>query len=196
MSADQLLPDSQPLTLSGDVQHIIELARPLEALANQAGIYNVFDDGGYRTLLLITMFDLKKPPGRLGDDATAADGRTFELKTINLINTKGEERTTYPGITTEHTLRQENINRYRKTSSWLIGVFKGNIPLDVWEVESSKLEPYYSLWETRIAHAPNHEINNPKIPFAFIASVGRCHTVKSSEGIPRLKVGRLKPLPM
>ena len=121
------------LSLSKTVKHIIKLAAPLEKVANKAGIFNVFDDGGYRTLLLITMFKLTKPPGRLGDDATAEDGRTIEIKTINLINTKGETRKNFPGVTTEHTLRLANIKRYRATSLWLIGVFKGNQPLDVWE---------------------------------------------------------------
>ncbi len=181
------------LKLTGAVQHIIELAAPLEAEANQKGIFNVFDDGGYRTLLMLTMFDLTKPPGRLGDDAVDRHGHRFELKTINLINTRGELKKSYPGVTTEHTLRQRNVDRYRACSAWLIGTFKGNQPLDIWVVASKVLEPYYRHWEQQIAAAPNSEINNPKIPMAFVAASGICHEVPGSEGVPRPKTGRFKP---
>lgn len=181
------------LTLTGKVQHLIDLATPLEVQANRLGIYNVFDDGGYRTLLLLTMFGLTKAaPGRLGDDAIDRHGHRFELKTINLINTKGELKTSYPGVTTEHTLRQENLERYRACDAWLIGVFKGNQPLDVWVLPSAKLEPFYMAWEEKIARAPNHELNNPKIPMGFVAVEGVCHKVPGSETVPRPRSGRFK----
>jgi hypothetical protein len=178
------------LKITGEVRHLIKLAAPLEKQANALGIYNVFDDGGFRTLLMLTMFGLQKPPGRLGDDANDKHGHKYELKTINLINTKGELRTSYPGVTTEHTLRQENIDRYRACDAWLIGVFKGNRPLDIWVVQSRSLEPYYQLWETKIAAAPNSELNNPKIPMGFVADVGTCHKVPGSEDLLRPPTGR------
>ncbi len=190
----RVIPQATKLKLTGKVQHLIELAAPLEVAANAGGIYNVFDDGGYRTLLMLTMFGLTKPPGRLGDDARDRHGHTFELKTINLVNTKGELRNTYPGVTTEHTLRQENVDRYRACDAWLIGVFRGNQPLDVWVVPSAALEPYYRCWERKIKRAPNHEINNPKIPMGFIAEFGTLHPVPGSGGVDRPRTGRYKPL--
>jgi hypothetical protein len=186
--------EGRPLRITGDVAHIIRLAEPLERLANASGIYNVFDDGGYRTLLMLTMFGLTKPAGRLGHDAVGEDGSTYELKTINLVDTRGRTRRSYPGVTTEHTLRQNNVDRYRQARSWLIGVFSGNVPLEVWEVPSSALEPYYREWERRIGVAPNKEINNPKIPFGFVAAVGRRHLVEDSAHILRPKPGRYRPL--
>jgi hypothetical protein len=183
-----------PLKISGDVSHIIALAEPLEASANAVGIFNVFDDGGYRTLLMLTMFGLQKPPGRLGQDAFGPGGDHYELKTINLVDTRGRVRTTYPGITTEHTLRQRNVDRYRQARAWLIGIFRGNVPLEIWEVLTGALEPYYRDWELRIERAPNHEINNPKIPFGFIAERGLRHLVSASESIERPKPGRYRPM--
>jgi hypothetical protein len=174
------------LKLTGAVQHLTELAGPLEVEANAKNIFNVFDDGGYRTLLLLTMFNLTKPnKGRLGDDAIDQHGNRYELKTINLIRTNGEVRTSYPGVTTEHTLRQQNVDRYRACDAWIIGVFIGNRPLDVWVVPSAALEPYYCEWERQIAAAPNHELNNPKIPIGFVAKVGTYHRVPGTEDVAR-----------
>lgn len=175
------------------VETLVALATPIEVEANRRGIFNVFDDGGYRTLLLLEMLGLRKAnPGRMGDDASDEEGRTFELKTVNLINTKGEERRSYPGVTTEHTLRIENLRRYRQTSAWVIGVFKGNLPLDVYVLAARELEPFFKKWEGAIAKAGNHEINNPKIPFGFVASRGRHLIVPGTEGIPRPRIGRFE----
>lgn len=179
-------PEPSELKLTGDVHHLIELAAPLEREANAVGIFNVFDDGGYRTLLMLKMFGLAKPQaGRLGDDARDSHGRTYELKTINLIDTKGGLKDKYPGVTTEHTLRQENVDRYRACFAWLIGVFQGNQPLDVWMIRSSALEPHYKEWEKKIAGAPNRETNNPKIPMAFVIEHGTRHKVPGSDSVER-----------
>jgi hypothetical protein len=167
--------------------------------ANARGIFNVFDDGGYRTLLLVTMFGLTKPLGRLGNDAQTADGRHIELKTINLITTSGTLRTTYPGVTTEHSLTPENIARYRGAALWLIGVFRSNEPLEVWEIPSGKLEPYYQMWERKIAAkgvsgGERAHINNPKIPFGFVAAHGFRHPVVKNDHVARPKPGSYRAL--
>lgn len=180
------------LEISGEFEHIVRLAEPLERLANAAGIYNVFDDGGYRTLVILTMFGLNKAQaGRLGDDAVDRHGHRYELKTINLINTKGETRRTYPGVTTEHTLTQRNIDRYRQTEAWLIGIFSGNHPLEVWQVPTLSLEPYFATWEERLRVVS--ALNNPKIPFAHVARVGIRHMVASSDDISRPVPGSYRP---
>lgn len=182
-----------PPTSLRDVARLVALAHPLELEANRLGIFNVFDDGGYRTLLLLEMLGLKKARvGRLGDDACDADGRTFELKTVNLVDTQGREKRSYPGVTTEHTLRAENVRRYRATHAWVVGVFKANTPLDVHVVPTSALEPFFKAWEARIKQAGNKEINNPKIPFGLVAASGVRLVVPGSEDVPRPKVGRFK----
>lgn len=199
----QASPDATTLTtlrIEGDVAHLIDLAAPLEEAANARGIFNVFDDGGYRTLLLVTMFGLTKPLGRLGNDALTADGRHVELKTINLITTSGTVRTNYPGVTTEHSLTPENIARYRGAALWLIGVFMGNEPLEVWEIPSRELEPYYQAWERKIAAkgisgGERAHINNPKIPFGFVAAHGFRHPIVRNDGVARPKPGRYRALP-
>ena len=166
------------LKMTGDVSDLIELARPLEERANALGIYNVFDDGGYRDMLMLTLFGLRRIGGRLGDDAIGPDGKTtYELKTINLINTKGERKRSWPGVTTEHTLSLANIQRYRKARSWIIGLFRGNVPLAVYEVRTSDLEPYFSMWERDIRSSGDETKtkNNPKIPMWFVRQKGILH---------------------
>lgn len=194
------------LSISGEVAHIIELALPLEKLANEHNIFNVFDDGGYRTLVLLTMFGLRKAQtGRLGNDAVDAVGNSYELKTTNLVDTRGLVRRTYPGITTEHTLTQRNIDRYRQTKAWLIGVFHSNQPLEVWEVTTPKLEVYFEAWEYRLrqqrlrprglrgeAEGQGPSLNNPKIAFGYVAEVGVRHIVASGASVERPAPGRYK----
>lgn len=163
------------LKMSGDVSYLVDLAKPLEEEANKVGIYNVFDDGGYRDMLMLKLFGLHRIGGRLGDDAIGPDGTTtYEMKTINLINTKGQLKTNWPGVTTEHTLSLANIKRYRKARSWIIGLFKGNYPLAVYEVRTSDLEAYFSKWEEEITKS-GKEKNNPKVPMWYVRQVGVLH---------------------
>lgn len=202
----------KPKLSLGDVSQLVALAHPLEVEANRFGIFNVFDDGGYRTLLLLEMLSLKKAGvGRLGDDARDDQHRTYELKTVNLVSMSGEEHKKYPGVTTEHTLTRDNIARYRKTHAWVVGVFMGNRPLDVYVVPTKDLEPYFKKWEASLeakeserrarrkkspSQKPREEkvaINNPKIPFAYVVSKAQHAAVPGTESVQRPNVGGFKP---
>lgn len=211
---------TKPLSL-GDVSRLVALAHPLEVEANRFGIFNVFDDGGYRTLLLLEMLSLKKAGvGRLGDDARDDQQRTYELKTVNLVSTSGGKKAAYPGVTTEHTLTRDNIARYRKTHAWVVGVFMGNRPIDVYVVPTKDLEPYFENWEASLtakeserrarprkairparskkspSQKPREEkiaINNPKIPFAYVVSKARHAAVPGTEDVPRPSIGKFTP---
>jgi hypothetical protein len=130
--------DVLPLEPQGDITEIVQLAEPLERVAQDFGIPTVFDDGGYKTLIMCKLLGLRPLPGKRGDDAVDAEGRRFELKTVNLLTTMGEPKKSL-GVTTEHTLRQSNIDRYRQTNSWLIGVFRGFYPVEVWQLPSDPL---------------------------------------------------------
>lgn len=149
---------------------LMQLAGPLEAVANEKGIYHVFEDGGFRTLLLTTFFGLTVSEGKLGCDATDAAGRRYELKTVNLLDSMGREKKGDPGITTAHSLRQSNLDAYRRVDVWVIATFRGNTPVEAWHVETSALEPWFSEWEREIA--VRGTLNNPKIPLRFIAEHG------------------------
>jgi len=186
------------LSLVGDAARFVELATPIELLANEVGVVNVFDDGGYRTAILLKLFGLTKNPGRLGHDAQDADGNLYELKTVNLIDTRGKPKKSIPSITTEHSLTLANISRYRATKAWLVGVFEGHVPLDVWVIDSEKLEPFYAAWEEKIrrliSEGKGDHDNNPKIPFGYVQEAGRCFNIAAPEGRREVRIAKWRPL--
>ncbi|WP_064202777.1 hypothetical protein [Brevibacillus brevis] len=159
-----------------EIVHLLDLAKQIQVEANKQNIIHVFDDGGYRELLLVKMFGLTKVPGRHGDDGIdPVTGNQYELKTVNLVDTSGNLRLN-PGITTCHHVNHEIIDRYRKVSGFLIGIFYINDPARIYEIPSSAFEPYYSRWEHRLntEEGLNH-INNPKIRFGDVLNSGILH---------------------
>lgn len=164
------------LIVKTSVKDLIELADGLQAEANKHNIIHVFDDGGYRELLLVKMFGLTRLPGRHGDDGLdPTTGFQYELKTVNLINTKGELRNK-PGITTCHHVNHEIIKRYRAVSGFLVGIFHINKPARIYEVSAAALEPHFAKWEQRLLTEEGlKHINNPKIPYCDIVDKGILH---------------------
>jgi hypothetical protein len=168
---------TQPhLEPTGDVREILELGRRLQAAASDHLIHNVFDDGGYKELLLLRMFNLRKL-NREGDDAADDAGRRYEIKTVARVSSAGARKTSL-SITTEHTLTQTNIDRYRQVFLWIIAVFDQARPEAIYEISPAKLEPYFAAWEAKlltqgqaVGGAPNH-INNPKIPWKYVVQNG------------------------
>jgi hypothetical protein len=159
-----------------DITDLLELANKLQVEANKHNIIHVFDDGGYRELLLVKMFGLTKIPGRHGDDGIDPEtGNQYELKTVNLVDTSGKLRLN-PGITTCHHVNMEIISRYRKVSGFLIGIFYINDPARIYEVPTASLEPYFQFWEKRLKTEKGlSHINNPKIKFGDILEHGILH---------------------
>lgn len=175
MSAQRPAPK---LTPTGDIRPIVELGIRLQDAATAHDIHNVFDDGGYKELLLMTLFNLRKL-GREGDDAEDAEGRRYEIKTVARMSSEGVRKKSL-GITTEHTLTHTNIARYRQTFLWIVAVFDQAHPEAIYEVSPDQLEPFFAKWEAELdrqeqlrteGSAVAH-INNPKIPLKFIAAVG------------------------
>ena len=159
-----------------DIGDLLKLANELQVEANKHNIIHVFDDGGYRELLLVKMFGLTKIPGRHGDDGIDPEtGNQYELKTVNLVDTSGKLRRD-PGVTTCHHVNLDIIARYRKVSGFLVGIFYINDPARIYEVPSKLLEPYFQTWEHRLKTEPNlNHINNPKFKFEDIIKLGVLH---------------------
>jgi hypothetical protein len=161
---------------AGDISDLLEQGIDIQAAATLKGIHNVFDDGGYKELLMLSLFNLQKLD-RTGDDAADASGRQYEMKTVARVNSAGVRKSSL-SITTEHTLTMKNITRYRGTFLWIVAVFNQASPEVVYEIPPSELEPFFARWEAKLAAqgqvegaAPNH-LNNPKIPLKFIAEHG------------------------
>lgn len=161
---------------TGDVEHLLAQGAEIQAAATLRGIHNVFDDGGYKELLMLSLFNLRKLH-REGDDAEDAEGRRYEMKTVARVSSTGKRKESL-SITTEHTLTQANIDRYRATFLWIVAVFDQSLPEVIYEIPPVKLEPYFAAWQAKlksqgqpVGGAPNH-INNPKIPLKWIALHG------------------------
>jgi hypothetical protein len=166
------------LVPTGDISAIVELGSRLQTKASAHNIHNVFDDGGYKELLLLTLFNLKKL-NRTGDDAVDATGRQYEIKTVARVSANGIRKPSL-SVTTEHTLTIDNLRRYRRVHLWIVAVFDQAQPEAIYEITSAALEHYFGYWERRLREqtvlrvtggAPVH-LNNPKIPLSFIEQHG------------------------
>ena len=160
----------------GSIDMLVGYGRALQDMAQVHGIHNVFDDNGYKDLLILTLFGLRKL-GRAGDDAVDAQGRQYETKTVARRSAAGVRKESL-GITTEHTMTLPNIQRYRNVFLWIVAVFDGAQPEAVWEISPRALEPFLALWEERLRETDDtgrlvrDHLNNPKIPLKYIAEHG------------------------
>lgn len=160
----------------GGIDMLIGYGKALQDMAAVHGIHNVFDDNGYKDLILLTLFGLRKL-GREGDDAIDDRGRQFETKTVARLSSKGVRKTSL-SITTEHTMTLANIERYRSSFLWIVAVFDGATPEAIWEVTPKALEPFFAKWEAALGALDEYgrperdHLNNPKIPLAYIRQHG------------------------
>jgi hypothetical protein len=163
---------------TGDIRPIVEMGIKLQEAATAHHIHNVFDDGGYKELLLLTLFNLRKL-AREGDDAEDPQGRRYEIKTVARMSSAGVRKRSL-GVTTEHTLTHTNIARYRQTFLWIVAVFDQAHPEAIYEITPAQLEPFFAKWEVelnrqeglRASGGATAHINNPKIPLKFVEQVG------------------------
>ncbi|WP_446936284.1 hypothetical protein [Lysinibacillus fusiformis] len=153
------------------VTDILSKGNSLQEEANQHDIIHVFDDGGFRELVLLKMFNLRTNVGRHGDDAIGLDGKQYELKTVNLINTKGELRKN-PGITTCHHMNNVIIDRYRNVEGFIIGIFYYHIPARIYLVRPHIFEVFFMKWETQMQKQQLQHLNNPKFTYKHVLEYG------------------------
>ncbi|MEV6821291.1 hypothetical protein AB0M72_21310 [Nocardiopsis dassonvillei] len=166
------------LVPTGDIGPLVKLGDELQKNASKYNIHNVFDDGGYKELLLLTLFGLKKL-GRTGDDAADGNGNQYEIKTVARMSSSGSRKSSL-SVTTEHTLTLENIRRYRSVHLWIVAVFNQAQPEEIFEITPMALEPKFKKWEERLIEQKNNwveggaqpHLNNPKIPLNFIKEHG------------------------
>lgn len=159
------------LKIKNDISNILDLATALQEIGTENEIVSVFDDGGYRELIMGHLFGLQLHKGRHGDDATDDKGRNYEFKTVNLVDTSGRLRKN-PGITTCHHVNHDIIRRYRSLHSWLIGIFFINEPVEIYELEPQFLDYMLDQWEKRLHDEGLTHLNNPKLKLNDVRSHG------------------------
>jgi hypothetical protein len=171
-------PRDSVLVPTGDISEILKLGSELQEQATRHQIHNVFDDGGYKELLLLKLFNLTKLD-RTGDDAADRHGRRYEIKTVARVAANGKRKNSL-SVTTEHTLTLENIRRYRSVHLWIIAIFDQAHPEEIYEISPQALEPYFERWEERLLALERRRgdgdvtpsINNPKINIKFVREHG------------------------
>lgn len=160
----------------GAIDMLIGYGKALQDMAVVHGIHNVFDDNGYKDLILLTLFGLTKL-AREGDDAVDTAGRRFETKTVARLSSKGVRKPNL-SVTTEHTMTLANIERYRSSFLWIVAVFDGAAPEAIWEISPLALEPFFAKWEALLSEEDEYgrpmrnHLNNPKIPLAHVRAHG------------------------
>ncbi len=135
-----------------------------QALASKHGIADVFQDNGGKLLQVLLLTGLVGMPGREGNDAVDDDGQEYELKSVNIELTRG--------FSTHHHMNPTIIAKYRKVP-WVFAIYR-NITLEsVYHLKHSDLEYYFDLWEKKWKNDGNKDINNPKIPVAYVVQHGK-----------------------
>jgi hypothetical protein len=138
--------------------------RQYQILANRHGIGDIFQDNGGKLLQVLLITGLRILPGREGNDAVDAYGREYELKSVNIELTRS--------FSTHHHMNPGIIGKYRLVD-WIFAIYRGIELEAIYHMTPDLLEePFFSRWE-KVWHERNgRDINNPKIPVAFVVLHG------------------------
>jgi hypothetical protein len=135
-----------------------------QALATRHGIADVFQDNGGKLLQVLLLMGLRILPGREGNDAIDAQGREYELKSVNIELTRS--------FSTHHHMNPAIIAKYRRVP-WLFAIYRHIALQAVYLMEPEGLEPYFTKWESKWHADGGKDINNPKIPVTYVMEAGR-----------------------
>ncbi len=144
--------------------HIVEY----QALAAKHGVFDIFQDNGGKLVYVLLLLGIKVLAGREGNDAEDEDGTQFELKTLNIIDTRGRYKKSL-GFTTHHHLNKGIIEKYRK-AVWIFCVYDGLAVKEIYMLELGVMDYFYSIWEEKLESRDS--LNNPKVPLAFVREHG------------------------
>jgi transcriptional regulator with XRE-family HTH domain len=158
-------PSAEPRSEKEWLDQLFPALRAYQELATRHGIDDVFQDNGGKLLQTLILLDLQKLPRREGNDAKDASGNEYELKTLNVNLTRS--------FSTHHHLNPKIVKKYREVAAWFFSVYE-NIELTaIYRMEPDQLEPFFKKWEAKW-RVEKKDLNNPKIPLAFVQKQGRC----------------------
>jgi hypothetical protein len=147
-----------------ELQRLFAGVRDYQRLACKHGIDDIFQDNGGKLLQVLLITGLTRLPGREGNDAKDETGREYELKSVNIALRNL--------FTTHHHLNPRIIEKYRQVG-WVFAVYRGIELQEVYLLEPSQLEPFFTIWENRWHDSGERDLNNPKIPVNFVRENGR-----------------------
>lgn len=145
------------------LDELFPAVRQYQNLASAHGIDDIFQDNGGKLLQVLLTTGLEILPGREGNDAKDAAGKEYELKSVNVLLTKG--------FSTHHHMNPVIIAKYRLVD-WIFAVYEGIELKAIYKLTPNVLEHYYNLWETKWSADGGKDINNPKIPLKFVIENG------------------------
>lgn len=155
------------VTPHADYERLTEIWPTVEeyqALATKHGIDDIFQDNGGKLLQVLLLTGLKILPGREGNDAVDAQGREYELKSVNIELTKG--------FSTHHHMNPTIIAKYRKVP-WLFAIYRHIALQSVYLLQPADLEFYFEKWGEKWHADGGKDINNPKIPVGYVVEHGK-----------------------
>ncbi len=150
-------------SLVAKVNSLMPGIREYQALADEHGINDIFQDNGGKLLQVLVITNLKILPGREGNDAVDEHGNEYELKSVNIKLTRS--------FSTHHHMNPVIIKKYRKVN-WIFAVYEGIELVDIYKLTPHQLEPYYKKWVRKWRDDGSKDINNPKIPLSYVKEKG------------------------
>jgi hypothetical protein len=146
-----------------EMERLLPYIREYQVLASKHGIGDIFQDNGGKLLQLLLVTGLRCIGSREGNDAIDADGKEYELKSVNVLLTKS--------FSTHHHMNPVILAKYRQVD-WLLAIYEGIELQEIYRMKPAMLEPYFSKWETKWHESGGRDINNPKIPVKFVVERG------------------------
>jgi Restriction endonuclease PvuII len=138
--------------------------RSYQKLALKHGIPDIFQDNGGKILQVTLLLGLTVLKSREGNDAVDEKGNEYELKTVNLLRTDQ--------FTTHHHLNPAIIKKYRKVD-WIFATYEAIELKEVFILKPAAMEHWYKKWAEKWAADGNKDINNPKVPLAYVRKHGK-----------------------
>lgn len=137
--------------------------RKFQELATKHGIEDIFQDNGGKILQVCLQLGLTVLRAREGNDARDADGREYELKSVNLKRTNQ--------FTTHHHMNPVIIAKYRQVD-WIFATYEGIELKAIYRLTPAAMEPFYQRWEQKWHADGGKDINNPKVPLTYVQAHG------------------------
>jgi hypothetical protein len=139
-----------------------------QALAEQYGIRDIFQDAGGKMLQLAIATGIDLSEERMGPDGFDRVGNIYEIKTVDV--SKGNR-----GFSTSHHLSFDTIDRYRNRR-WVFAIYDKITLMEVYRLEPEQMEPLYQQFARTLENV--EYINNPKIPIGYVRQHGTAMYLK------------------
>jgi len=146
------------------LEQLFPSVQKYQELAEKHGIKDIFQDNGGKILQVILALGLEVLDGREGNDARDADGKEYELKSVNFALQKN--------FSTHHHMNPIIIDKYKKVD-WIFAVYDNIELMAIYLLTPADLEPFYEKWLKKWHDDGEKDINNPKIPLKFVMENGK-----------------------